>query len=132
LRPRRILVRLVILSVATVVILVMTLAMPVLALTFAGGAVLGVGGAFIGLRHTKFETTDKGHFYTPNTYIGVGLSLLLVGRMIYRMASLYNATPAAGQPAPFQSPLTLFIIGLTVGYYLAYLTGLFVHTHDKR
>jgi hypothetical protein len=105
LRPRRILVRLVILSVATVVILVMTLAMPALALTFAGGAVLGVGGAFIGLRHTKFETTDKGHFYTPNTYIGV---------------------------APFQSPLTLFIIGLTVGYYLAYLTGLFVHTHDKR
>jgi uncharacterized membrane protein len=76
LRPRRILLRLVILSVATLVIL--SLVMPVLALTFAGGAVVGVGGAFIGLRHTQFETTEEGHFYTPNTYIGVALSLLLL------------------------------------------------------
>jgi hypothetical protein len=48
------------------------------------------------------------------------------------MAALHDAATTAGEPAPFQSPLTLFIMGLTVGYYLAYLTGLFVHTRDKR
>jgi hypothetical protein len=33
---------------------------------------------------------------------------------------------------PFQSPLTLLILGLTVGYYLVYQTGLLIHNHDKK
>ena len=38
----------------------------------------------------------------------------------------------SNHPPPMQSPLTFFIIGLTFGYYLAYYTGLFVHTRDKK
>jgi hypothetical protein len=103
-----------------------------LMLTFAGGIVLGVAFAFLGLHHTRFETTEEGHFYTPNTYIGVALSVLLVGRMAYRSFLLQYATDDKPQLGPFQSPLTLFMLGLTIGYYLTYYIGLFVHTHDKR
>ncbi|HEY3763344.1 MAG TPA: DUF1453 domain-containing protein [Verrucomicrobiae bacterium] len=103
-------------------------------LTFGGGLLSGAGLGLIGLHLTRFETTDEGHYYTPNTYIGAALTLLLAGRMAYRfmmMNNIANAT-AANSPPPMQSPLTFFIIGLTVGYYMVYYIGLFVHTHDRK
>jgi hypothetical protein len=97
-----------------------------------GGIVLGGILGMVGLRLTKFETTDQGHFYTPNTHIGIALSVLLVGRMLYRLWVIGDMTEASHQPQLFQSPLTYFIFGLTIGYYLVYRIGLFVHTHDKK
>ena len=132
LKPRRIMVSMVILSLVTLFLLTTTFTLPLLALAFAGGALLGVAGSLLGLRHTKFETTADGHFYTPNTYIGLALSLLLLGRMVYRLILLQNHDYTTGHPAVFQSPLTFFIMGLTIGYYLSYYTGLFIHTHDRR
>jgi hypothetical protein len=110
-----------------------SLALPKLLLGISSGVALGVGLGFLGLRLTKFETTEAGHFYTPNTSIGVGLSLLFVGRIIYRFWVLSNVAAEKGQPQPqlFQSPLTLLIFGLIAGYYIVYYIGLFVHTHDK-
>ena len=132
LKPRRLIVSLVILSLVTLFLLAAAVTRPLLALTFGGGALLGVAASFLGLRHTKFETTPAGHFYTPNTYLGVALSLLLLGRMIYRFVQLQDQAYATAHPAVWQSPLTFFIIGLTIGYYLAYYTGLFLHTRDHR
>ena len=104
------------------------------------GGLLGIGGGlflgallgFVGLRLTKFETTDAGHFYTPSTPIGVVLSLLFLGRMLYRFWVIRNVATAPAGPPPFQSPLTFFIFGLIAGYYLVFYIGLFVHTHDKK
>jgi hypothetical protein len=103
-------------------------------LSFAGGLVLGAGLGFIGLRLTRFETTETGHFYTSNTYIGATLTVLLLGRMIYRYMFFNTAmVPTSGNhPPQMQSPLTYFIIGLTFGYYIVYYIGLFVHTHDRK
>jgi hypothetical protein len=98
---------------------------------FGGGILLGGILGFFGLRLTKFDTTIEGHFYTPNTYIGSALSLLLVGRIIYNYWRNGGLTPPPDHP-PVQSPLTYFIIGLTFGYYIVYYIGLFVHTHDKK
>jgi hypothetical protein len=90
-----------------------------------GGLVLG----YLGLRHTRFETTDKGHFYTPHTYIGLFVTSLLVVRLamryvtVYSSPQTYNASPnpwAAYQ----RNPLTLAIFGLVVGYYVLYNIGL--------
>ena len=131
LKPRRIIVSLVILSLVTLFLLTTAFTLPLLALTFAGGAIVGVAVSFLGLRHTKFETTADGHFYTPNTYIGLGLSLLLLGRMTYRLILLQDQAYATAHPAILQSPLTFFIMGLTIGYYLSYYTGLFLHTRDR-
>lgn len=98
--------------------------------SFGGGLLAGAILGLIGLRLTKFETTDEGHFYTPNTYIGGALTALFIGRMLYRY---WQRQPdASNQPAWGQSPLTYLIIGLTFGYYLVYYIGLFVHTHDKK
>jgi MFS family permease len=132
LRPRRITVSIVIFSVISILFLVMSLQQPRLLLGIGGGLLLGVALGFVGLRLTKFETTDEGHFYTPNTHIGVVLSGLLVGRVLYRMWVLRDSMTATGHPPPFQSPLTFLIFGLIAGYYIVYYIGLFVHTHDKK
>ncbi|HET9864082.1 MAG TPA: hypothetical protein VFP37_11605 [Steroidobacteraceae bacterium] len=93
-----------------------------LAAGIVAGAVLGV----FGTRHTKFEVTPQGLFYTPNAHIGIALSLLFVGRVIYRMMVLYSQNPYAAQsPQDFSSsPLTLGIFGLLAGYYVTYAVGL--------
>lgn len=131
LRPRRVIVSLVLFCVASFFIIIAGLQAPRVLLGFGGGILAGAALGFLGLKLTQFETTEKGHFYTPNTRIGVGLSLLLAGRLIYRMIVLSNTSLAPGHPPPLQSPLTFLIIGLTFGYYLVYYIGLFVHTHDK-
>jgi len=132
LNPRRLMVSIVILSLISLCLLTTTFILPLLALTFAGGALLGVAASFLGLRHTRFETTADGHFYTPNTYIGVALSLLLLGRLSYRLILLQDHAYSTAHPAVLQSPLTFFIMGLTIGYYLSYNAGLFRHTRDRR
>jgi len=94
---------------------------------------LGVVAGFFGLKLTRFETTDEGHFYIPNTRIGVALSLLLAGRLLYKYIlnhEMFDFNAHSAPPA--NSPLTFFIIGLTFGYYLVYYTGLFVHMRDKK
>jgi hypothetical protein len=119
LQPRRAITSIVILSLVSVLIVGTSLQNTNLLL------------GFVGLRLTRFETSDEGHFFTPNAHIGVALSLLLIGRMAYRFWALRDISTAPVHPPPMQSPLTLFIIGLTVGYYLVYQVGLFIHTRDK-
>jgi hypothetical protein len=131
LRPRRTIVRLVILCILSALIALLGLQFPRILFGFGGGLLCGAALGFVGLKLTQFETTEEGHFYTPDTRIGVALSLLLVGRILYRMmTNQFSFSP--GQPPPPPSPLTYLIIGLTIGYYVVYSIGLFVHTHDKK
>jgi hypothetical protein len=131
LRPRRAMTSIIILSVLSVVFVYVSLPQPRLLLGVGGGLSLGVLLGLIGLRLTKFETTAAGHFYIPNTPIGVALSVLLVGRIAYRFLVLSNAANAPSHPPPMQSPLTFFIFGLMAGYYIVYQSGLFLHSRDK-
>ena len=91
----------------------------------AGGVALG----WFGLQHTKFEKTEQGDFYTPHTWIGLAVSLLLLGRIAYRFIVIYPSLHEAAQAdqnpfAAFQrSPLTLAIFGVLVGYYVFYYAG---------
>jgi hypothetical protein len=132
LRPGRIITSIVIFSLISVVFFVIYAQFPKILLGLAGGLLLGAGLGLVGLRLTKFEATEQGHFYTPNTHIGIGLSVLLAGRIIYRMFFFSTDNPAPNAPQAFQSPLTLFFFGLIAGYYLVYYIGLFVHTHDRK
>jgi hypothetical protein len=101
-------------------------ARPALLWALAGGIAGGVALGVYGISKTKFEVTPQGMFYTPNAHIGIALSLLFAGRVIYRMVTLYSMNPLAQQsPADFAaSPLTLGIFGLLAGYYVAYAAGL--------
>jgi hypothetical protein len=90
------------------------------------GVLVGVGLAVYGLRLTKFENTAEGLYYTPNAHIGIALSLLLTGRVVYRLYQTYGSTTAFAAPpqALVRSPLTLLIVGTLAGYYAWYALGL--------
>ena len=131
LHPRRAITSITILSLVSVLVVGTSLQNINLPLGFGGGLLLGALLGFLGLRLTKFETTEQGHCYTPNTHIGVALSILFVGRMAYRYVVVNDPVTAPNHAQPFQSPLTFFILGLTVGYYLVYQIGILIHNHDK-
>ena len=102
-----------------------SLAHPVNLLVLAAGLAAGAMLAVYGLRHTCFEVTPQGHFYTPNAHIGIALSLLFIGRILYRLWEIYGLpmNPTSSQDFA-RSPLTLGIFGLLAGYYIAYAIGL--------
>lgn len=125
LQPKRMVVRIVVFSLISVLIATSAFAYPPVLLGLAGGLLLSVPLAVLGLRLTKFEFTPNGKFYTPNTAIGVTLSALFIGRIIYRIIVLSDGTTYnPSSPELFHSPLTLSIFGVTAGYYIAYYAGI--------
>jgi hypothetical protein len=108
---------------------------PNLLMGLCGGLVLGVALGLVGLNLTRFEVHPvKGDCYVPNRYIGALLTILFLGRLVWRLAmvspQLMDATGAAQPvhgPGVGQSPLTLGILGLIVSYYISYFTGLLIH-----
>jgi hypothetical protein len=86
------------------------------------GSLLGVYGR----RLTTFERTPQGLFYTPNAHLGIALSLLFIGRILYRLIELYLVGfVSAAPPNDFGlTPLTLAIFGTLAGYYVTYAFGL--------
>jgi hypothetical protein len=93
----------------------------------ASGILVGAVVGWFALRHTEFEATPVGYFYTPHLYIGIAVTALFVGRLLYRVALVYDRTSAGaggGTPAPDNNPLTLGILFLTASYYVVYCTGL--------
>ena len=90
------------------------------------GIAIGLSLAVYSLRLTRFEVASDGLFYTPNAHIGIALSLLLVGRIGYRLVQGYMASAAFTAPPVglLRSPLTVFIVGMLAGYYASYAFGL--------
>lgn len=97
------------------------------------GALAGLALAWYAGRHTRLELTPAGGYYTPNGWIGLLVSALFIGRLLYRFAvvfpifhrSLQQAARQPGVPVnPLsgysRSPLTLGLYFLLAGYYVAY------------
>jgi hypothetical protein len=96
-----------------------------------GGLLAGAGLGLLGLRLTRFERDAQGaDLYIPNAWIGGVLTVLLVGRLAWRllvvMPRLDVAATQAAAPIG-DSPLTLLLLGLMIGYYVSYYAGLLVH-----
>ena len=112
--------------VIVILISLSAVSQPARLLAMAAGIVAGAVLGIFGTKHTKFETTPEGIWYTPNAHIGIALSVLFLGRVVYRMFQLYsmdaNVQPHPGDFA--SSPLTLSIFGLLAGYYVTYAIGL--------
>jgi len=102
-----------------------------------GGALIGGAIGLLGLRLTRFEVDPlRGDCYVPNPWFGAALSVLLLGRLAWRLLIVWPqlqqasaaVVPGAGQPMGYAtSPLTLLVIGLLVGYYIVYFSGLLIH-----
>ena len=105
-----------------------------------GGVLLGGAIGLVGLQLTRFEVDPvKGDCYVPNPWIGALLTMLLLGRLAWRLMVVYpqmqhaEAMASSGAAVNMQpmgyasSPLTMLVIGLLVGYYIAYYSGLLIH-----
>ena len=99
----------------------------------AAGIACGAALGYMGLRHTRFEVTSQGRYYTPHTYMGLAVTALFVGRLIYRFLSVYDGTVPAGAAARGfgahqATPFTLAAFGVLVGYYVLYYLGVLQRT----
>ena len=132
LQPTRIKVRIGLLGLAALMLVLRGMH----SIDFAAAGLVGVAAgaalAWNGLRLTRFDVMPGGIFYTPNGYIGAVLTAVLLGRLVYRFQVLYPSLEAAkaqtGDPfASFQgSPLTVALLGIVIGYYIAYGVGLLI------
>jgi hypothetical protein len=126
----RMVLRMVLLGVVTAVVL--ATARTTWGFAAAGaGAILGVVLARVALVHTHVAVNAAGPVYTPNKWIGIGITALFLGRLGARFFTVYRtvATAQPGAQAPFdvqRSPLTAGIIFLMAGYYIAYYAGILV------
>jgi MFS family permease len=114
-------------------------------LALAGLQKIELAEGLFGVRLTRFEVDPlRGDCYVPNPWIGAFLTALLLGRLAYRFVSAYlpqmqqthaalqaqGATDAGAQAwssSYTSSPLTMLVIGLLIGYYILYFTGLLIH-----
>jgi hypothetical protein len=138
LQPGRLKARVVALAIVAVLFAVSGLHSPNFAAAVLGGAALGAALAYFGIRLTRFEVTPAGTFYTPSGYIGIVLAALLLSRLAYRFVVLYPTFQASkaetGDPfAMYQSsPLTVALLGIVIGYYIAYCVGLLLRGAELR
>jgi hypothetical protein len=110
----------------TVLLVATNLSRPESLAGIGAGIAIGLGLGIYGLRVTRFEATAEGLFYTPSAHVGIALSLLLAGRIIYRLIQVNGITGTpAGSPINYATtPLTLLIFGTLAGYYVTYAVGL--------
>jgi hypothetical protein len=93
------------------------------------GLALGIALGLWGAPRTRFQSVDGRMYYVPHTYTGLAVSMLFLGRLLYRGFQAYAggrgaftgfvAAPA-GTPgaSALNSPLTLATLFVLVGYYV--------------
>ena len=112
---------------------------PVLLGALSAGVVAGLILAYFGLRHTVFEATAEGRFYTPHTYIGLFVTALFLARVGIRYLTMSTQHYQLADPnmppnaliAYQRNPLTLGVFGILVGYYVFYNLGILKRSRDN-
>jgi hypothetical protein len=101
-----------------------------------GGMACGLVLGYFGLLHTKIEVTPQGRFYTPHTYIGLFVTALFLGRVLFRFLTVHPDAYAMTQShqSPFdayqRSPLTVAMFGVLLGYYAYFTLGVLRKSRD--
>ena len=134
-QPKRMWTRVGLLSLVTLLIATQGLIDPRLATGLSAGLVGGVALGLLALKLTRFEIDGQNDCYFPNLWIGMALTALFIGRLLYRFMVLYpqmSHGTAGGFGAYQRSPLTMAILGLLLGYYIAYYAGLLIHHRRVR
>jgi hypothetical protein len=132
LRPVRMRVRAVLLLVIGSLLLPESLRSTTFIAALLGGLSAGIALAVWGAARTRFLRVADRLYYIPHTYTGIAVSLLFLGRLVYRLIQAYGdahagrvaALDPASQPfgaaGMLRSPLTLGLFYLLVGYYVCY------------
>ena len=100
----------------------------------AAGALLGIALGLWGSSRTRFTRYGGEVHYVPHTYTGIAVSVLFLGRLVYRVVQLYaGGNSAAGMDAAgaargfapasmVQSPITVGLFFVLIGYYVCYFS----------
>jgi hypothetical protein len=128
LRPARMTVRIVLLMVVGCALLPLALRSAQFLTAELVGALLGIGLGVWGAERTRFLMYGEQLHYVPHTYTGIAVSLLFLGRLVFRFLQQYSGAhtlqaAAAAQAAPpsmVRSPLTAGIFFVLVGYYVCF------------
>jgi hypothetical protein len=127
LRPKRMTFRIVLLLVIGALLLPAALKSTQFLSAVIGGLALGLALATWGAQRTRFLQSEGQLYYIPHTYTGVVVSVLFLGRLVYRLLQVHTATnmPAGTDPSEaFQmqqmvkSPLTVGIFFVLIAYYV--------------
>jgi hypothetical protein len=104
-----------------------SLAAPLTLGALALGAVIGIALGLWSMKLSRLENTAEGFFYTPSMHIGLVVSMVCVGRLLYRGFDLYlqmhNGMPVPPSNAPL-SPLTALPLANVFCYYASYAVQL--------
>jgi len=103
-------------------------------LALLAGVAAGVALALWGAARTRFLKIDQQLYYVPHTYTGIAVSLLFLGRFVYRFIQVYASAHAvnaadldpanpAFAPSMLRSPLTVGLFFVVVGYYVCYYSA---------
>jgi hypothetical protein len=93
------------------------------------GLILGVALGAWGAQRTRYLKLSDQLYYVPHTYTGIAVSMLFLGRLIYRALQLYagaqphpagDSAQLIGSNSMVKSPLTVGIFFVLIGYYVCY------------
>jgi hypothetical protein len=131
LRPARLRVRIGLFALVCLILVPRSVSSAESLLASVAGAAAGIAIAMFASRRTRFEWFGGELYYFPHTVTGVAISLLLVGRILYRLATLVAASGMGGAmtaglspDAMVQGPLTLGLLFVVLGYYVYYFSHL--------
>jgi hypothetical protein len=132
LRPGRMILRIILLALVGCALTPMALRSAQYLWAELVGVALGIGLGLWGAERTRFLMYREQLHYVPHTYTGIAVSLLFLGRLVFRFVGVYlspqaahvaNATDSSQAFAPtsmVRSPLTVGILFVLVGYYVCY------------
>ncbi|HME37882.1 MAG TPA: hypothetical protein VKG63_02880 [Steroidobacteraceae bacterium] len=139
LQPARMTLRIALLAIVACVLLPAALRSGQFLAAELAGAALGLGLGIWGAQRTRFQKTGERLHYIPHTYTGIAVSLLFLGRLVFRLSQAYSglhaahaagaangaaASPGFAPASMLNSPLTVGIFFVLVGYYLYYYSWL--------
>lgn len=126
-QPKRTIARLVLVTLVAASLVCAAVFLPHVGAGIGIGALVGGALGVFALKHTHAQVTDGQRFYTPNPWIGGGLSLLLLGRLAWRWSQGALTGGGSAQIAQQASPLTLGIAATLIAYSLVFTSGLLLH-----
>jgi hypothetical protein len=93
----------------------------------AVGLLAGIALGIAGVWSSRFESTPKGLYYTPNRWLVMALTSLLALRILLGLWLAWQSMRTAANPAWsawFDHGGLLAVAAVLLGYYLAYTWGL--------
>ena len=126
-------IRMTIFSIIAIIFLGIGLLNPTTYIFDVIGIVLGGIIAYYAIRTTTFEKHDDSWFYRPHPWISAIITVLFVGRIVYRVYqsySLINSSVATNGQIENQSslafyahdPSTSIVLFILISYYIIYYT----------